>query len=168
MIASRLKDEARAIADLQQGTILATVEIAVPPSRVFEALTREDEITRWWGSSDTYQTTEWVSDLRVGGAWRAGGKSADGSAFSVRGEFLEVDPPRTLAFTWAADWDGGRVTTVRYRLDPIEGGTRLTLRHDGFAGRPESCQGHAEGWERVLSFLSQYVAPPAGGSDAVR
>lgn len=150
---------ARAIADLQQGTILATVEIAAPPARVFEALTRPEEITRWWGSAETYRTTGWESDLRVGGTWRSRGQSADGSTFTVGGEFLEVAPPHTLAFTWRPDWDAGNVTTVRYRLDPIEGGTRLTLRHDGFAGRPETCRDHTSGWELVLNWMAQHVAP---------
>jgi uncharacterized protein YndB with AHSA1/START domain len=59
-----------------------------------------------------------------------------------------------LVQTWKADWDGGHVTTIRYQLDPIPGGTRVTVRHDGFAGRAESCAGHARGWERVLGWLT--------------
>ena len=146
----------RAVADLSDGLILATVEIAAPPERVFHALTSE-EIVEWWGSAETYRTTKWSGDLRVGGAWRTDGIGADGKRFSVGGEFVEIDPPRKLVHTWRADWDGGNVTTVTFRLEPIAGGTRLTLRHEGFAERRESCAGHTEGWERVLGWLHDYV-----------
>lgn len=157
----RSQTSARAIADLSSGTILATVDIAVPAERVFQALTTE-LVTQWWGSPETYQTTAWQADLRVGGRWRATGRGADGAPFAVEGEYLEIDRPRRLVQTWKPDWDGGNVTTLTYNLEPIEGGTRLTLRHEGFAGRPESCQMHGSGWELVLGWLGRF----AGGSGA--
>lgn len=155
---------ARAIADVSAGMILATVEIAAPPERVFRALS-SDEITQWWGSPDLYRTTEYWADLRVGGSWRASGRGADGKPFSVGGEFLEIDPPRALVQTWKPEWDGGHETTLRYTLAAIPGGTRVTIRHEGFAGRPDSCQGHASGWERVLGWLAGHLrgAAPAPG-----
>ncbi|MGB7630001.1 MAG: SRPBCC domain-containing protein, partial [Candidatus Deferrimicrobium sp.] len=61
-------------------------------------------------------------------AWCTEGVGADGQPFSVGGEFVEVDPPRKLVQTWRADWDGGNVTTITYRLEPIAGGTRLRRR----------------------------------------
>lgn len=149
---------ARAVADLTQGTIHAVVEIAAPPERVFQALTDPDELVAWWGSPDTYQTTAWEADLRVGGTWRSRGHGHDGKPFSVCGEYLEVDPPRRLAYSWQYDWNPGHVTTVRYQLDPIPGGTRLTVRHEGFAGHMDSCSSHAAGWERVLGWLDGHVA----------
>jgi len=156
------KSAARAVADVTAGMILATVEIEAPPERVFHALTASEDIVKWWGSEDAYRTTEWTADVRPGGRWRAGGVSADGSRFSVGGEFLEVDAPHKLVQTWVADWDGGNTTTITYRIEAIDGGTRITLRHDGFAGRAESCRGHSEGWERVLGWLTRFVAPAEG------
>jgi uncharacterized protein YndB with AHSA1/START domain len=150
----------RAVADVTEGLILASVEIAAPPERVFRALASE-ELTRWWGSADTYRVTKWTGELRVGGAWRSDGVGADGKPFSVAGEFLEIDPPRKLVQTWRADWDAGLPTTITYRLEPITRGTRLTVRHEGFAGRPESCQGHTEGWERVLDWLAAHFREAA-------
>ena len=150
----------RAVADVTSGAVLASAEIAAPVERVFRAITTA-EITEWWGSPELYRTTGWTADVRPGGRWRADGVGADGHAFSVEGEFLEVDPPRKLVQTWRAAWDGGNTTTITYRLEPIEGGTRVTLRHEGFADRVDSCRGHAEGWERVLGWLTRYAAPAA-------
>jgi len=157
---STTKRAARAVADLSKGVVLAMVEIDVPPERVFRALTTPDELVHWWGSTDTYQLTESTMDLRVGGQWRTLGRGATGP-FSVSGEFLEIDPPRKLVQTWIADWDGGHTTTIHYQLDPIATGTRVTVRHEGFGDRAESCDGHSRGWERVLGWLERFVEPSA-------
>jgi uncharacterized protein YndB with AHSA1/START domain len=150
--------KSRAIADLTEGTIVAAVEIEAAPERIFRALTT-DEIKQWWGSPELYRVTEWTGDPRPGGRWRSIGVGADGSAFSVEGEFVEVVPPHRIVQTWKAPWDGNNVTTITFRLEPIQGGTRLTLWHRGFAGRADSCNNHAQGWERVLEWLSTHVAP---------
>jgi uncharacterized protein YndB with AHSA1/START domain len=154
-----IKSGVRVIADVEGGTILASAEVAAPPERVFRALTTGPEIVAWWGSPEHFRTTAWVGDLRPGGRWRADGVGADGSAFFVDGEYRAVDPPQKLVQTWKAAWDGGHEHTVTYRLDALAGGTRITLRHDGFADRPESCRAQAVAWEQVLGWLGRYVAP---------
>jgi uncharacterized protein YndB with AHSA1/START domain len=151
---ARRKRAARAVADVTQGMLLATIDIHAAPERVFRAVASE-ELTRWWGSEDTYRTTTWTGDVRVGGAWRTEGVGRDGKPFAVEGEFLVVDPPHRLVQTWRYDWDpSGSVTTITWRFDTIEDGTRITVRHEGFGGAHAACADHAEGWERVLDWLS--------------
>jgi uncharacterized protein YndB with AHSA1/START domain len=158
------KNSARAIADAGSGTILATVEITAPPERVFRALTTPDEIVRWWGSDEVYCTTGWTADLRVGGRWRAEGRGADGQPFAVEGEFLEVDPPHKLVQTWKPDWLEGPVTTLTYRLEANPNGTRLIVRHEGFAENPEACRSHNDGWVLVLGWLERHILSESGGA----
>jgi uncharacterized protein YndB with AHSA1/START domain len=150
---------ARAVTD--GDTILATVDIAMPPARVFRAL-NTDELQRWWGSADTYRMTRWRADLRVGGRWSVAVRNADGSTLPAGGEVLEIEAPRKITFTRKYEWEfpvlGRRVTTVTYRFDPIPAGTRVTVRHDGFAGLTEPAAAHAEGWERVLGWLDAYMS----------
>lgn len=150
------KSPPRAIADVSAGLILASVEIAAPPERVFEAIARE--VADWWGAPGVYRVTEHEIDLRKGGAWRSSGVSADGKRFSVGGEVLELDPPRLLVQSWKPDWEPGPATTIRYQLVAIPGGTRITVRHEGFGDRAAACESHAQGWERVLSWLDAYAS----------
>lgn len=147
---------ARAIADVARGMLLATIDIAVPPERVFRAITTA-ELANWWGAPDLYHVTQFTGDVRVGGAWRSDGVDKDGKPFSVEGEYLEVEPPNTLVQTWRYDWDPTKtVTTITWRLNAIPGGTRVVIRHEGFGDAQDACVGHANGWERVLSWLSQH------------
>jgi uncharacterized protein YndB with AHSA1/START domain len=46
---------ARAVADLAEGRILASVEIAAPPERVFHAVTTK-EIVDWWVRPGVFDT----------------------------------------------------------------------------------------------------------------
>lgn len=158
-----INDGPRAIADVSAGTILATVTIAVPPERVFRALTADDQIPLWWGSDELYRTTKHTADVRPGGAWRSEGRGVDGREFHVQGEYLKVEPPHLLVLTWKAPWDGDNVTTVTYRLEAVDAGTRLTLRHEGFGAREGACRDHGFGWERVLGWLATFLSDGAGG-----
>ena len=156
---TKLSSAARAVADTTDGVVLARVDIAVPPERVFKALTTS-ELTKWWGSAEMYTTTKFTIDLRPGGAWKTEGVGADGSAFHVEGEVLEVDPPKKLVQTWKPSWEPGPATKITYTLEAIEAGTRVTVRHTGFAN-PEACSSHANGWERVFGWLAGYLEPKA-------
>lgn len=117
--------------------VRATVEIAAPPDEVFEALTDPAQLEEWWGTPDSYRTSEWQLEPSPGGEWSVRTTAADGSEASVHGEYRVVDPPSTLEFTWAASWDDFAETTVRFDLVPavVRGvlGTRLTVTHSGLA-----------------------------------
>jgi uncharacterized protein YndB with AHSA1/START domain len=161
--AGQNRSRARAVADLSTGTILAIVEIAVPAERVFQALTDPRELMTWWGSPETYRAHAWEADFRIGGRWRAEGKRVDGTPYAVAGEFLEIVPPRRLVHTWLHDWDTDQpATRVTYTLEDAPGGTRLTVRHEGFMRSPAACESHSKGWEQVLRWLAAHMDPGSG------
>ena len=68
-------------------------------------------------------------------------KEAGYRPYGLEGEFLEIDAPRTLMHTWHGIGAPGAPTTVTYLLEASGPGTRLTLRHAGFASR-EACHNH--------------------------
>jgi len=146
---------AHAAADPRTGSILATVEIGVPPERVFRALTSE-EIIKWWVRAGVFDTREWSGDVRVGGKWRSAG-IARGAPYVLEGEYLEVDPPRKLVHTWHMSGMPGVPTVVTYLLEPVGTGTRITLRHEGFAV-PAASAGACAGWETSFVRLAELLA----------
>jgi uncharacterized protein YndB with AHSA1/START domain len=148
-----------ALADFKAGVIHASIEIAAPPEAVWEAMIDPAQLASWWGSDDTYRTMTWQVDLRPGGKWSSDSARVDGTQQGhVHGEYLEVDPPRLLVFTWLASWDGFAETVIRMELSPTASGTQVKIRHSGFADRAASGAGHAEGWKRVLGWLSAHGA----------
>jgi len=159
-MSARTKRAASAIADSAEGIVMARVEIAATPERVFRAITT-DEVTKWWGSPEMYRTTAFTADLRPGGAWRSEGVGADGSAFHVSGEVLEIDPPKKFVQTWKPSWENAPPTTITWRLEPSPIGTVLTIRHVGFVD-PRMCMHHADGWERIFNWLHDHASPAAG------
>jgi uncharacterized protein YndB with AHSA1/START domain len=147
---------ARAVADLKDGLVLASVEVSASPERVFQALASK-EITGWWVRPGVFDTREWTGDVRAGGRWRASGMTR-GEPYVQEGEFLEVESPRWLVHTWEGAGKGGVASTVTYLVEPIDGRTRVTLRHLGFASR-DMCQAFAIGWETSLERLAEILAP---------
>lgn len=146
---------ARAVADLAGGQLLACVEIAAAPERVFRALTSK-EITGWWVRPGVFDTREWSGDVRVGGRWRAAGMSR-GQPYVQEGEFLEIESPRKLVHTWDGAGTAAVPSTVTYTLEQLDGRTRLTLRQAGFTSR-DVCNAFATGWETSFDRLAEVLA----------
>ena len=143
--------KARAVADTAQGHLLVSAELAAPPERVFRALASK-EVTGWWVRAGVFDTRDWAGDLCVGGRWRASGV-ARGQPYAIEGEFLEIDPPRKLVHTWRLAGTPNAPTTVTYDLEPVDRGTRVTLRHAGFTS-VETCTNTAIGWETSFEQLA--------------
>ena len=153
---TELKTRARAVADLVDGCIVASAELAAAPERVFQALA-SPEIVDWWVNPGVFDTREWSGDVRVGGQWRASG-IARGEAYALEGKFLEVDPPRKLVQTWHFAGAPGTPSTVSYLLEPIDGGTRLTVRHADIAP-PDRRSNVGAGWRSSFDRLSEILSP---------
>ena len=120
------------------------------------------EIVNWWVNPGVFDTREWVGDVKPGGQWRASG-IARGEAYALEGKFLEVDPPRKLVQTWHFAGAPGTQSTVTYLLEPIDGGTRLTVHHAGIAA-PDRLNSVGSGWRSSFERLAEILStePRAG------
>jgi uncharacterized protein YndB with AHSA1/START domain len=146
--------------------VLGEVFIEAPRERVFQAISDPQQTVKWLGQSDKYQFSEFKMDVRVGGKWSCAGSSATmGGRIEVHGEFLEVDPPRKLAYTWSSSWMP-TTTEVHWQLESQDSGTLLKLTHSGFAGNADQAKGHSIGWALVLSWVQAFVE--RGETRAVR
>ncbi len=79
----------------------------------------------------------------------------------IRGEYLVVDPPHRVVFSWGAagsDVLAPGSTTVEIMLRPDGAGTVLELVHRGLP--PEELPRHGIGWGH---FLDRLVVAAAGG-----
>jgi uncharacterized protein YndB with AHSA1/START domain len=138
--------------------IVEEIEIEAPPEAVYEAWTTPEQMMEWWGEEGFYRITSWTSDLRVGGKWLSQGVKGDGEKFSVGGEYIKVDPPKYLSFTWSKPtWQNEIAdTTVELEFQKTPRGTLLKLKHFGFSDQTLR-DDHNKGWKRVLAWCSAYV-----------
>jgi uncharacterized protein YndB with AHSA1/START domain len=136
--------------------IVSEIHIAAQPDRVFQALVDPQQIVKWWGQGGVYRCTQFDGDVRTGGRWRCAGVGPDGGRFEVTGEYLEVDPPRILSYTWIASWTGDVKTAVQWELVPMNQGTLVRIRHTGLAAHPEVAQSY-RGWPRMLGWLQAFL-----------
>jgi len=146
--------------------IVAEIDVAAPPKRVFTALTDPKQLMRWWGAEGPCKAKLWEMDSRVGGSWRFEAADPTGkivingvSDFKASGEILEYDPPRLLAYTWIANWHNqpGRTTLVQWELTPVGKGTRVKVTHSGLAEEPAARKDYSGGWPGVVEYLKNFV-----------
>jgi uncharacterized protein YndB with AHSA1/START domain len=105
---------------------------------------------------DQYYFNQFDMDVRVGGKWSTTGTSHKLGDLAVHGEFLEVDPPRRLVYSWISSWLPAE-TKVLWELDSQDNGTLVRLTHSGFAGNVQAAQGHSVGWSLVFTWLQAFA-----------
>ena len=137
--------------------------IPADPSRLYEAWTTPSHLLAWWGPKGVRCTYAEV-DPRVGGLYRLDNRFPDERVVVITGEFLVVEAPTKLVYTWSVN---GAVTlelvTVRTQRLPrfINRSERMTARNTCTIGAIQRCttttvslrglvDAHDESLERVL------------------
>ncbi len=154
---------AKAIITPEQDAVVCEVDIAAPPERVFQALIDPRQVMQWW-TSEQCQIESFSFEARRGGRWTYDTKksalSVNGvSQFHCEGEVVEFDPPRSLAYTWIANWheDQSRQTTVRWELTKAGSGTHIRITHSGLSNLPVARKDYSGGWPGVVESLKKFV-----------
>jgi uncharacterized protein YndB with AHSA1/START domain len=102
--------------------------LPAPLPRVFRALTEPSELARWWGPHG-FAIPAVDLDLNLTGRYRFAMQPPEGDLFYLTGEFLEIDPPHRLVYTfrWEDPDPDDRETIVRLTLEAVGDTTRLSL-----------------------------------------
>ena len=129
--------------------------LPVSPDEAFALITDPERLRRW-------QAVSAYVDLRAGGEYRwtiTPGHVAVGT-------FKEIEQGRRVVFGWG--WEGNPelprdASTVTVTLEPTEGGTRVTLEHEGLTDQQAAM--HAEGWDHYLERLEKLAVSGDAGPD---
>jgi uncharacterized protein YndB with AHSA1/START domain len=127
--------------------LIATIRIAAPPTVVFPYLIDPPLLARWFGDAAG-------SVPEPGGAFAL---AINGSK-PVRGQFLTIDPPKRVVFTWGVpdnDVLPPGSTTVEIVLTPDGTDTVVELTHRDLP-RSEMAS-HKAGWTGLLDLLARTV-----------
>lgn len=137
------------------GALVLSLEYTLPgpPEEISKMLTEPSELVKWWGPHGfTIPAAE--LDLVVGGRYRFSMTPPDGEPFHLSGEFLEIDLPWRLVYTfrWEEPTPDDRETVVDLSLQSARTGTRLALSQRPFLTE-ERLALHRGGWTESFEKL---------------
>jgi uncharacterized protein YndB with AHSA1/START domain len=96
-----------------------------PRELVFEAHSKPEHMSRWWGPRG-YEMRVSEMDFRPGGAYRFVHVAPDGTEYGFRGEYLEIVPPERMVWTFEFEGMPGQVSVGTLTLAEEDGRTTLT------------------------------------------
>jgi uncharacterized protein YndB with AHSA1/START domain len=126
-------------------TVVVERTLPYPPEKIWRALTQPHLIEEWLMKNDF--------------------KPVAGHGFSLRADWgavdcqvLEVEPNKTLSYTWAAY---GLESVVTWTLTPSSAGTLLRMEQSGFRpDQQQAYQGAKHGWQQFFEKLGTVLARP--------
>jgi uncharacterized protein YndB with AHSA1/START domain len=136
-------------------------ELPVPPLLIFRMHTEPRELARWWGPGG-FTVPSVAQDLRVGGAYRIEMQPPEGARFFLAGEFLRIEPPAHLSYTfrWEDPNPDDQETNVTLSLADLGDSTELILDQGPFLTEARLAL-HTQGWTEGLDRLYEVVARDA-------
>lgn len=127
------------------------------PEEVFNAWTNPEVLRRWWAVHPDGSTPVAEVDLRVGGRYRLSMESPEGERHTVQGEYMEIDRPRRLVYSWQWELDAGGLgpaSTVTVEFRERDEHTEVVLEHAGLPDA-ESRNRHAQGWTACMDIFGE-------------
>jgi uncharacterized protein YndB with AHSA1/START domain len=126
--------------------------LPAPIAEVFAAWTHPELMAQWLAPTGS---AEVEADVRVGGQFRVTMIAGDVRLVHT-GEYLVVDPPHRLSFTWRSPYTGPGASQVDVFLSARGSATRLILVHERLPDETRSS--HEGGWMTILDRLVALMA----------
>lgn len=133
-------------------TLEITRDFAFPPERVFDAWLNPEIARRFLFATPTGEIVRAEIDARPGGRYSIV-RRENGENIAHVGEYLAIDRPRRLVFTFAVPQFSAQFTQVAIDIAPNPNGCTLTLTHEGVL--PEWAERAQAGWGMILGTLER-------------
>jgi uncharacterized protein YndB with AHSA1/START domain len=130
-----------------KSTVIVERELAAPAEKIWRALTQPHLLEEWLMQNDFKPVK--------GHKFTLSRDPAPDVKVRIEGEVLEVEPNKTLSYTWAAY---GTQTVVTFSLTPTANGTMLRVEQAGFAANQKAAiKGANASWPHFLKALEDLV-----------
>ena len=105
--------------------IVMTRVFDAPRELVFEAHSSCEHMSRWWVGPD-HEVASCDIDFRPGGTWRIVHRGSDGNETTFYGEYLEIEAPERIV--WTFNFDDTTGGPESYTFEEHDGRTTITSR----------------------------------------
>jgi uncharacterized protein YndB with AHSA1/START domain len=131
--------------------VVVTASLPAPAEQVFDAFLSEKVAQHFLFATATGQMLTARIDARVGGRYEFTERRPEMGEVRHVGEYLEIDRPVRLVFTFGVPQFDPRMTTVTIDIRAIDAGSEVTLTNDGV---PQAyAEPNRDGWSRILAGL---------------
>jgi uncharacterized protein YndB with AHSA1/START domain len=131
------------------------------PELLFDCMTQPEHLTHFWGPTGTSTPLDGITvDLRPGGSFETVMVSdADGSQYTMRAVYVEVQRPGRLVWT-EPDVEGGMTTTITFT--DLGGGRTEVVTHQTNVPEPFLSPEAQAGFATSLDRFADYISARAG------
>lgn len=138
-------------------TVRVVRRVHAAPERIFDVWLDPTRVPEWMTArGDQDQMVSVAIEPRVGGSFSFVVKR-DGMNLLHGGEYLAVDRPRRLSFTWRVPRVSLETSVVTIELSPVDGETEMKLAHEGVFPELESLT--EADWRSILDSVAALSAP---------
>jgi len=135
-------------------TLVIRRRLPAPREKVFAAWTDPASMARWMSPGGARGATATL-DVRVGGQFRI--TMHGGCDYVHTGEYLVVDPPARLSFTWMSDATDHKPSIVTVELFEAGNETDLVLTHRRLPNA-KAVADHTRGWTEIVDKLGEVLS----------
>jgi uncharacterized protein YndB with AHSA1/START domain len=153
---------------LETGKFLRmTRRFSASPERVFDAWLDPDQVRQWLFTAPSDERSTLDIDARVGGTWRITTRR-EGVDYAANGEYLEIDRPHRLVFTFAMPQFSPNADRLIVEIESDGSGSIITFSQVGVdiddelrqleAGKTSESE---QGWGYMFQALAAVLGEPA-------
>lgn len=141
--------------------------ISADPARLFRAWLNVEDFSRWFLSGDMIGIDSVAMDPRPGGKFLIN-MTLDGKILPHEGEYITIDEPRKIVFTWRSHATENKDTLVTVTFTEVKAfstsnglnekpQTLVTLIHEELENDIQ-IKMHSQGWTNILEGLNHWMS----------
>jgi uncharacterized protein YndB with AHSA1/START domain len=136
----------------------ATIWIAAPRERVWQAVTQPEQLAQWFAPGSPWEVPALDKGAPVAFHLHPSAHNALTEPYTMRAVIAVVDPPRQLSLEWEAE---SGFPPLTFLLAEENGGTRVTITQslEATAGPSEENEGYTLSLENLKALVEGEAVP---------
>jgi uncharacterized protein YndB with AHSA1/START domain len=140
-------------------TVSLKIMIHAPLEKTWEAWTDPALILKWFGSDPKGEGIKAEMDVRPGGKFEISFRDSNGTEHTCSGDYLVVEKPAKLSFTWNWKSEPGVESRVTVSFIDKQNSTLMQFEHANLGSA--SKHDYLQGWQSTFAKLESLLVSQA-------